>query len=895
MASNNETTTKFMVDITQLKKAMQEAQRAVAVANSEFKAAASACDDWTKSSDGLSAKLKQLDTTLKSQKTILSNLEEQYELTVKEMGEGSKAADDLKIKINNQQAAINKTTKEISKYEQSLTEVAEAEKTAAKTGKDVAEVLADVGEEAKEAGDGFTVFKGAVATFAGNAMTSLVDGIKGGISSLVNLGDETREYRTELGKLETAFTTAGFTTEAATKTYKELYSVLGDEGQAVEAANMLAKMADTQEELAEWTNIATGVYGTFGSSLPVESLAEAVNETSKTGALTGALADALNWAGVSEEDFQKQLDGCTTEQERQALITDTLNGLYSDAAKEYKKTNKSVIDANKAQSDYNDTMAAMGAKIEPVMTTVKEGFTALLNEALKLVEDVDFDAFSTKIEEAFEVLKDDVLPAVKDGLGWIIKNKDIIIAGLAGIAAGFVAFKVASLIQGVTTALQGMTIAQAALNVVMNANPIGIIITLVAGLVAAFVALWNNCEGFREFFQNLWEGIKNVVGTVVEAIGGFFSGLWDGIKNVFGGIGNWFGEKFTEAKDNASKAWEKAGEIWNGVKEKVTGAFSKVGDFFKDRFTEAKENSEKAWEMAGKIWTGVKDEVTGAFSKVGDWFKDKFTEAKDNSEKAWSNAKAIFTKVKDNVTGAFSTIGTWFKTKFTAAKNNASSAWSNAKAVFTTIKDNVTGAFSKVGTWFKDKFNEAKDNSVNAWSNAKTVFTSVKDKVVGAFDNLGSNLKNKFSSALTMAKDGFSKIKDIGSDIVRGLWNGISNMGSWIKDKISGFGESVLGSLKDFFGINSPSKVMADEVGRWIPEGIAVGIDKNAKSVLSSMRDVTAGVVGAARDGITSGGVMSGAAGVVNNFYQTNNSPKALSRLEIYRQSKNLLGFAGGV
>ena len=899
MPRNNETTTKFKVDISELQKAMQEAKRAVAVANSEFKAVSSSMDDWTKSSDGLSAKLKQLDTTLSSQKTVLSNLERQYELTVKEMGEGSKAADDLKIKINNQKAAINNTQKEVTKFEIALEEVNAAEKTAAKTGQDVADVLDEMGDSAKDAEGGFTVLKGAVATFAGNAMTSLVGAIKDGISSLVGLAGETREYRTELGKLETAFTTAGFTTEAATKTYKDLYSVLGDEGQSVEAANMLAKLVDTEEELAEWTNIATGVYGTFGASLPIESLAEAANETSKTGAITGALADALNWAGVSEEDFQKSLDGCTTEQERQALITETLNGLYSDAAKTYKKNNKSVMDANKAQSDYNDTMAAMGAKIEPVMTTVKEGFTELLQEALKLVEGVDMEEFSSKIEEAFGVLKDDVLPAIKDGLGWIIDNKDIIIAGLAGIAAGFVAFKVATLIQGVTSALQGMTIAQAALNVVMNANPIGIIISLVAGLVAAFVALWNNCEGFREFFQNLWEGIKNVVGTVVEAIGGFFSGLWDGIKNVFGGIGDWFGEKFTKAKENAAAAWEKAGEIWNGIKDKVTGAFSKVGDFFKKRFTEAKENSEKAWETAGKVWSGIKDKVTGAFSKVGDWFKDKFTEAKNNSEQAWSNAKTVFTNIKDKVTGAFSNVGTWFKNKFTEAKNNASNAWSNAKTVFTKVKDKVTSAFSNVGSWFKNKFTEAKNNASGAWSNAKTVFTNVKDKVVGAFSNLGSNLKSKFSSALDMAKAGFSKVTEIGKNIVEGLWNGIKSMGSWIKEKISGFGDSVLGALKDFFGINSPSKVFADEVGRWIPEGIAVGIDKNAKSVLSSMRDLTTGSVAAAREGVTGGtvsggAVSSGAVGATYNFYQTNNSPKALSRLEIYRQSKNLLGFAGG-
>jgi len=133
------------------------------------------------------------------------------------------------------------------------------------------------------------------------------------------------------------------------------------------------------------------------------------------------------------------------------------------------------------------------------------------------------------------------------------------------------------------------------------------------------------------------------------------------------------------------------------------------------------------------------------------------------------------------------------------------------------------------------------------------------------------------------------------------LWNGINDMTSWIKEKIEGFGDDVLDGLKDFFGIASPSKLMADEVGKWLPEGIAVGIDKNAKSVLNSMKDVTMGAVSGARAGLSSAtsvsaaGATVGTGGAVYNFYQTNNSPKALSRLEIYRQSKNLLGFAGGV
>ena len=103
--ANNETTTKFKVDISELKSAMQQAKRQISIANSEFKEAASSMDDWSKSSDGISAKLKQLSSNLKSQKSILANLEQQYEAVVKEQGEGSAAADRLRVSINNQKAS----------------------------------------------------------------------------------------------------------------------------------------------------------------------------------------------------------------------------------------------------------------------------------------------------------------------------------------------------------------------------------------------------------------------------------------------------------------------------------------------------------------------------------------------------------------------------------------------------------------------------------------------------------------------------------------------------------------------------------------------------------------------------------------------------------------------
>jgi phage-related protein len=861
---NNETTTKFKVDISELKKAMQDAKRQISIANSEFKEVSSSMDDWSKSTDGISAKLKQLDSNLKSQKTILKSLEGQYEAVVAEQGEGSAAADRLKVAINNQKAAINKTEREISNYENTLEEVGEAEKIAAKTGKSVADVLEDIDDKAEKAGDGFTVFKGAVATFAGNAITSLVGGIKDAASNILNLADETREYRTELGKLDTAFSTAGHSTETATKTYKDLYAVLGDEGQSVEAANMLAKLCKSEEDLSKWTKIATGVYGTFGSSLPVESLAEAANETSKTGALTGGLADALNWAGVSEDKFQESLDKCSSEQERQKLITDTLNGLYSEAAKKYEETNGAVMDANRAQSDYTDTMATLGQKVEPITTKVREGFNQLLQKILELVGDVDMEAFTSKIEEGFKVLTDDVLPAVKDGLGWILDNKDSIIAGLAGIAAGFVAFKVVSLIQGVVGAIkafkaanEGATVAQWLLNVAMNANPIGIIVALIAGLVAAFVVLWKKSDSFRNFWIGLWDKIKEGCAKAIEGIGkfftetipNFFKGVIEWVKknwktlllimiNPFAGLFKYFYEnnsKFKEFVDNAVK-WikelpKKIGKFLYDTLVTVTStliALPILAVRYGKQFVENMIQFFK--ELPSKVWTWLVNTV----NKINTWRQNMIAKAKE---------------VATN----------FVKTVVNFIKNLPSNVWNW-----------LVNTASKVVSWGSNLASKGKEAAV---------------KLFNAVTNGIKNLP--------------SKIISIGKDLVSGLWNGITNKVSWLKNKIKGFVGDVTGFLKKYFKIGSPSKLMRDEIGRWLPEGMAVGIDRNAKSVLSSMRNLASDTLGVARDGLTTTGRVLGttggvSGGVTNNFYQTINSPKQLSRLDIYRQSKNLLGYAGG-
>ena len=244
-------------------------------------------------------------------------------------------------------------------------------KETSKEAEEVSESMSEIGDEAKKADKGTkTSSAGMVSSFGkiAGAAGIVVTAVMAIGTAMIEVANDTRDYRVEMAKLETAFVSAGHSAETATTTYQTLYSVLGETDQAVEASNMLAKLCDTEEDLAKMTNACIGIYATFGNSLPIEGLAEAANETAKVGTVTGQLADALNWVGVSEEDFNEKLSKCNTERERTITIIETLLQEYEGAAETYRENNEAIIESAEAQERLNEAVAKFGELCEPVAT-----------------------------------------------------------------------------------------------------------------------------------------------------------------------------------------------------------------------------------------------------------------------------------------------------------------------------------------------------------------------------------------------------------------------------------------------------------------------------------------------------------------------------------------------
>ena len=528
MADNERViSTVFRADISQFSASTQQLNRYVKQVNSEFADATASMGRWNDNTDGLKAKLTQLNGVLAAEDKKLELLTKQYNELTDEQKKNTKQGQELATAINNQNAKVKEINKNIKHYTDSLNELEDA---GVKSKDELAELntkLDDQKQAAKALGSG--ILKGAALGVAGFGAACI-----GAFGALNNIVEETKELRTQMGQLETAFSEAGLGVEASKKTFDELYSVMGDSGAATEAALHLGEFAKSEKELEELTNSLTGAYAKFGTSLPLENIAEGAATTLTLGQANAGMVDAIEFAGGSVEEFNKKLQSLDTEEEKRAFILQTLNDSYGEAGEKYKEVNKEVIEANKAQNAYNQAMAEIGEKAQPAITSFKLAMVEVLQTVMAKFNEVDIEGLVGKISAAITSLVDVALPPLMSAITWVIDNSNWLVPVL-GSLVGIIG-AIAAGIKIYNGVMKIARTVQLAWNLALTANPIGLVVAAVAGLVAAFVTLWNKCEGFRNFFINMWEAIKKVGAGAAEWIGNAFESVMGTVKGVINGV-----------------------------------------------------------------------------------------------------------------------------------------------------------------------------------------------------------------------------------------------------------------------------------------------------------------------------------------------------------------------
>lgn len=295
----------------------------------------------------------------------------------------------------------------------------------------------------------------AMQDFAKKSAVAASAAVTGLATAFIALDGATEEYRIAQGKLNTAFDAADLSATAARKSYRNFYAILGDTDTATEASQLLAELVENEKDIATWTRIAAGAHGKWGDSLPIEGLIESSNETAKVGEVTGVLADALNWVGIMEDDFNDKLSACGTEAKRNKLIMDTLSGAYEDAATAFYENNKQVINARRNQATLSEVTAKLGDTSALVKNRLWEMFGAAedgsyrggsalewLNQKADAfsswVSNLDMETLTTQFDQKFA----GAVNKAKDALQWCKDNADKLKGALKSLATAFVTVKV---------------------------------------------------------------------------------------------------------------------------------------------------------------------------------------------------------------------------------------------------------------------------------------------------------------------------------------------------------------------------------------------------------------------------------------------------------------------
>ena len=499
--------------------------------------------------------------------------------------------------------------------------------------------------------------------------------------------------------------------------------------------------------------------------------------------------------------------------------------------------------------------------------------------------------FGNMVEKASEIVAA-VLPAILEGLGWIADNGEAVVSILAGIGAGFVAFKVATLINAVTTAMQGFKIATAAaevvqklMNITMAANPMILLVEVIAAVVAAIVGFVATNEDARAVVAAAWEKVKSTVKNAIDAVVKLFQKVVNFVKDNWQGLllflVNPFAGAFKLIYDNCE--WFR--EIINNITEKVKAAFAGVVTFLKNLPSEiwnaivSTVDAIREWALGLK--TAAEEGITQLVTNVVTFFSelpnkiayvigfclghilkfgiDLYTWATTEIPKF---VKSIITfmqqlpgKIWNAIVSAVQKVATWGENMKTQAVTKVTQLITNVISFMQQLPGKIwnaiVGAVQKIATWGEQMRSRAVSAATSLISQVFSTLSQMPGKVwnaiVGALQqvaNWGTQLAAKGAAAAKGLFDAVvngvsslpGKMAEIGSNIVSGIWNGINSGWSWLKDKVSSLASSLLQGAKDALGIKSPSRLFRDLVGKMIPQGIGVGIDEELPTLQDDLQ-----------------------------------------------------------
>lgn len=850
--------------------------------------------------DSYIAMSKQYDENNAKHKTLVSSYEtEQRKLAKIEssLGESSseyksqaKVVANLSAEVSKSSSAVNHNGIEMSKLRQQM-------HNAEASINDTENAIRGLGDAAEKAKSGFTVMKGALANLVSNGIEKALDGVKRLGASVFQAGSDFESGMSKVGAISgatgedlqklrdkakemgsvTKFTASEsaeafqYMSMAGWKTSDMLDGISGVMNLAAASGEDLGEVSDIVTDALTAMGYAAGDAGHFADVLAaassnsntnvgmmgltfqyvapiagamkynIEDLAVAIGIMANSGikgekagtALRSVLtrlaappndcANAMEELGISitnsdgtmrslsdvigilRDKFGGLSEAQQTQYAKDIAGQEAMSGLLAlvnASPEDYQKLTDSINNCNGAAENMANTMndnvsgqiTLLKSKVEGIMIKVFDDASGSIRRAIDKIssslDSIDWDKVGEQVGNA--------LSKAVDIFKWIIDHGSQITSTLSGIAVALVTFKTIATLgkiidsfKSLATAIKAAETAQLALNLAQAANPIGLIVGLIAGLVAAITVLWNTNEDFRNAVTGAWNDLKDAIGNAVQSVKDFFTDLGNKISELPG--------KFKEWLDGVI---EKVSQWASDMKQKASDA----GQQFVSNVTDFVSNLPYNLGYA----------LGSAIGNVASWAVDMKQKASDAGQQFVANVTNFFQelpgKISDFCTHAVENVTQWASDM----KQKASDAGQKFVENVTQFVQDLPGKISNFLSQTIDNLTSwASDMKQKGEEGAKRMFDAVVDGVKSLPD----------------------RIKSIGEDIVKGLWEGIKSKINWIKDKTKDFAHGFIDGIRDHFKINSPSRVMRDEVGKYLAEGIAVGFEGEMSKVKSQMVD----------------------------------------------------------
>lgn len=541
------------------------------------------------------------------QKKAVDDLQKQYDESTTAQDKNKKSLSQLAVQMNNAKADVIKTTKEIDN-------LGKESDDSAKQVDDLSKKMGDADGASKNLNGGFTVLKGTMANLASQAISKVVDGFKSLVGGAV-------DYQKSMEYYTTSFTVMTGSADKASETVKKLSDIGAktpfDMPQLADATSLLMNFGFNADDAVDSMMMLGDI--SQGSADKLDSISRAY----------GKMSSAQK---VSLEDINMMIDaGFNPLQEISEHTGESMQSLY-DRISHGKMSVDEITESMKRSTSeggkYFHSMDAQSQTLDGRLSTLSDTINSKLGEALQPILQKAADEWIPNITNAIDNMDidsvvsviDDIISGVGDLFGFIMNNGDTIISLVAGIGTAMMVWNVASMINGVVTAVkafqvanEGASVAQALLNGVMNANPIMLVATLLAGLIATIVTLWNTNEGFRNAVISVWNAFKDTVGNAISAVGGFIGNLISWFQALPGRIGAFLGGVIGNVQNWASNMVSKASEAGSNFVSRVVSFIRGLPSAVWNWLSSTLNN---AWNFAGQLARAGVNAASGLVNSI---------------------------------------------------------------------------------------------------------------------------------------------------------------------------------------------------------------------------------------------------------------------------------------